>query len=156
VAQPCMSDTHFEFNEVKAYLITFRGRGTWLHGDKRGSVDRLHNRYGTPVLPPNSKRRELNRSRLKNPPVRLNSKQRHAVESGIRETCKIRKWDLWTMNARTNHIHSVVSANCKPEKILTVFKANATRKLREAGCWKVIIVRGLTAEVKGICGLNKT
>jgi len=136
VAQPCMSDTHFEFNEVKAYLITFRGRGTWLHGDKRGSVDRLHNRYGTPVLPPNSKRRELNRSRLKNPPVRLNSKQRHAVESGIRETCKIRKWDLWTMNARTNHIHSVVSANCKPEKILTVFKANATRKLREAGCWK--------------------
>src|SRR6266480_654783 len=151
-----MPDTHFEFNEVKAYLITFRGRGTWLHGDKRGSVDRMHNKYGTPVLPPNSKRRELNRSRLKNPPVRLNSKQRHAVESGIRETCKIRKWDLWTMNARTNHIHSVVSANCKPEKILTAFKANATRKLREAGCWKSDNSRGLTAEVKGICGLNKT
>jgi hypothetical protein len=88
-----VANTSFEFNNVKAYLITFRGRGTWLHGDNRGSIDRLHNRYGSPVLP---QRRELNLSRLKNPPVRLTSKQRHAVETGIRETCKIRKWDLWT------------------------------------------------------------
>ena len=29
------------------YLITFRGYGTWLHGDRRGSVDRFHNRFGT-------------------------------------------------------------------------------------------------------------
>jgi len=40
------------------------------------------------------------------------------------------------MNVRTNHVHTVVSAPCKPEKVLTAFKANATRKLREAGCWK--------------------
>ena len=40
------------------------------------------------------------------------------------------------MNVRTNHVHTVVSAQCKPEKILTALKANATRKLREAGCWK--------------------
>jgi hypothetical protein len=30
----------------------------------------------------------------------------------------------------------VVTALCKPEKILSALKANATRKLREAGCWK--------------------
>jgi len=96
----------------------------------------LHNRYGSPALPPNLKRRDFSLARLKNPPVKLTSKQRQAVETGIRETCKIRKWDLWTMNVRTNHIHTVVSAQCKPEKILTAFKANATRKLREAGCWK--------------------
>src|SRR4029077_14507206 len=36
-----------------AYLITFRAHGTWLHGDRRGSVDRFHNRYGTPRIPPN-------------------------------------------------------------------------------------------------------
>ncbi len=40
------------------------------------------------------------------------------------------------MNVRTNHVHTVVSAQCKPEKILAALKANATRKLREAGCWK--------------------
>jgi len=40
------------------------------------------------------------------------------------------------MNARTNHIHAVVSALCKPDRVLLALKANATRKLREAGCWK--------------------
>ncbi len=30
---------------------------------------------------------------------------------------------------------SVVSANCKPEPILSALKANATRSMREAGCW---------------------
>ena len=58
-----------------------------------------------------------------------------AIEEAIRETCRIRKWDFWTTNVRTNHIHTVVSAQCKPEVILAAFKANATRKLREAGCW---------------------
>ena len=130
-----MSGDPFEFNRVKGYLITFRGRGSWLHGDPRGSTDRLHNRYGSPKLPPSPQRQQLNRSRLKNPPVKLNSAQRHAVESAIRETCKIRKWELWAMNARTNHIHSAVSAPCKPGKVLSALKANATRKLREAGCW---------------------
>ena len=40
------------------------------------------------------------------------------------------------MNVRTNHVHTVVSAQCKPERVLSAFKANATRKLKEAGYWK--------------------
>ena len=40
------------------------------------------------------------------------------------------------MNVRSNHVHVVVTANCKPEKARNAFKANATRKLREGGCWK--------------------
>jgi len=39
------------------------------------------------------------------------------------------------MNVRTNHIHAVITAECKPEKVLAALKANATRKLREAGYW---------------------
>ena len=35
-------------------------------------------------------------------------------------------------------MHTVVGAGCKPEKILAAFKANATRKLREAGLWRSI------------------
>ena len=131
-----MSLRPFEFNNIPlGYLITFRGHGTWLHGDARGSVDRLHNRYGSPLIPTNAKWQEHNRKELKHPPVKLSSPQRTAVEEAIRKTCKIRKWSLWTMNARTNHIHTVVSAPSKPEGILTAFKANATRKLRESGCW---------------------
>jgi len=37
------------------------------------------------------------------------------------------------VNARTNHVHVVVSAGCKPEPILDAFKAYATRKLRGMG-----------------------
>ena len=36
-----------------AYLISFRTYGTWLHGDKRGSMDRKHNVYGTSKISPN-------------------------------------------------------------------------------------------------------
>ncbi len=117
------------------YLITFRGYGTWLHGDRRGSVDRFHNRFGTPRLPHNERWQKYNRDSLKQSPVKLGSRQRAAIEEAIRETCKIRKWEFWTTNIRTNHVHTVVSAPCKPEKILAAFKANATRKLRENGCW---------------------
>jgi len=116
------------------YLITIRAYGTWLHGTA-GSVDRFHNRYGTPRLPANEKRRQYNRRLLAAPPVTLGPKMRKAIELGIKETCEIRKWTLWALNARTNHVHSVVTATCKPKKIATAFKANATRKMREAGVW---------------------
>ena len=46
------------------------------------------------------------------------------------------KWELWTTNVRTNHVHTVVSALGKPEIILAAFKANATRKLRAANYWR--------------------
>ena len=57
-----------------------------------------------------------------------------SVQSAIKETCEIRKWELWVSNIRTNHVHTVVSALCKPEPILNALKANATRKMRESGC----------------------
>jgi len=43
---------------------------------------------------------------------------------------------LWTVSVRTNHIHTVISANKKPEAILSALKANATRTMRESGVWK--------------------
>jgi hypothetical protein len=96
-----MTNPHEEFSDdhtPKAFLITFRSYGTWLHGDRRGSVDRFHNTYGTPRLPRNLQRERYERSLMAGPPVRLNAKQRAAIERGIRETCKIRKWALWAFN----------------------------------------------------------
>ena len=117
-----------------AYLITFRSYGTWLHG-KRGSIDRFHNTFGTPALPPDEARWRYNRSAVVQPPVKLGARQRALVEQAIRETCDIRKWPFWVINVRSNHIHTVVTASCKPERVLNAFKANATRQLREARCW---------------------
>jgi len=118
-----------------AYLISFRSYGTWLHGDARGSVDRFHNIYGTPKLPGYSPRVRYEQTLMKQPPVLLNQERRVAIRISIEETCKIRDWKLWAFNVRTNHVHSVVTALCKPEKVLAALKANATRSMKELGCW---------------------
>ena len=117
------------------YLITFRCYGTWPHGTK-GSVDRFHNIYGTPTLPADGARWRYNRRALKQDPVYLKRQQRKCVEEAIKETCVFRRWTSWESNVRTNHVHIVVTANCPANRVLSTFKANATRKMREANCWE--------------------
>jgi len=100
-----MTQPHPEFNgdhTPVAYLLTFRSYGTWLHGDRRGSVDRFHRIYGTPRLPPNNQRQQYELRSLAERPAKLDAKQRAAVAKAIRETCTIRKWLLWAFNIRTN------------------------------------------------------
>ena len=142
-------DEHTPFG----YLITFRSYGTWLHG-RSGSVDRFHNTYGTSRLRTNAARLRYNQRALSQSPVTLKPQQRALVEEAIRETCEIRKWSLWAVNVRTNHVHAVVTADCKPERVLNALKANSTHQMREASCWKVKEAPGLRAEVNGISGLK--
>jgi REP element-mobilizing transposase RayT len=125
-----MSELPFGFH------ITIRAYGTWLHGKDRGSVDRFHNRFGTPRLPRNKQWEKHNRKLLSQRPVKLESRQRRLIEKAVREICKTRKWKFWATNVRTNHVHTVVSALCKPERIRSALKASATKKLREGGCWR--------------------
>ena len=116
-----------------AHLITFR---TWLHGDDRGAVDRENRRYKGPYAPANKNRNRHNRNLLKSEPVLLDAARRASVEKAIRETCTYRQWPLQAINVRTNHAHVVVSVGSKkPQVALNAFKANATRQMREDGCW---------------------
>ena len=125
----------FDDNEFPlAYFISFRTYGTWLHGDPRGSVDRRkHNKYGTPKIAPKLRLVNAEHAQLKHPPFRLDAYQRPLVEEAIREVCEHRGYRLLAINVRTNHVHTVVSAQRKPEPILQAFQAYATRKLREKG-----------------------
>ena len=117
-----------------AYLITFRCYGTWLHGEELGSIDRRnYHRYGTPDMPANKKLLADERAALNSLPILLSRAQRSVVELAIQEVCEYRGYALHAVNARTNHVHSVVAASCKPEHVMDSFKAYATRKLREAG-----------------------
>jgi REP element-mobilizing transposase RayT len=128
-----------EFNEdhiPQAYLITFRCYGTWLHGDERGSVDRDHNVYDTPFLSRNEKKEEEEQRRLKQAPVELTAVRREVVDKAIREVCEHRGWLLRAINVRTNHVHIVVSAQSRSQKILSDFKAYATRGMRKVGVWE--------------------
>ena len=116
-----------------AFLITFRCYGTWLHGDERGAVDRKKfHRYGTPGMPANRKLAEDEKDELRHAAITLNAAQRVVVENAIREVCEHRGYGLVAVNARSNHVHSVVTAPCKPEHVMDTFKAYATRRLREA------------------------
>ena len=127
-----------EFNEDHTplgYLITFRTYGTWLHGDKRGSVDRHNNRYGAPLINPNPDWLAYNKSRLKHAPVKLNQQQRALIKDSIERTCDIRGWRLYKTNVRTNHVHVVVGAACGPSRVLNALKSHATRDLRERNQW---------------------
>ena len=119
-----------------AYFISIRTYGTWLHGDKRGSIDRFHNRYRSPYIPRNVKWHRYNQQCLKTKPFVLGARERRSVEVAIRETCKIRNWTLMAFNVRTNHVHTVVTANRDAGAVRTAFKANATRQLREDGLWR--------------------
>ena len=62
---------------------------------------------------------------------RLDHDQRATVEKTIAEHCRLRGWQLYVVNCRSNHIHVVVAANIKPEAVRSQFKAWCTRKLRE-------------------------
>src|SRR4029450_2548447 len=88
-----------------AYLITFRCYGTWLHGDERGSIDRFHNRYGSPYIEDNEIWKQHNTRSLKHEAVILDSERRSGVEAALRRTCADREWYLHALNVRTNHVH---------------------------------------------------
>ncbi|MCI0624979.1 MAG: transposase [Acidobacteria bacterium] len=117
-----------------AYLITIRCYGTWLHGDLRGSMDRKeHHQHGGPKIEPNKKLGEAEEAELKHPPFVMTDAQRAIMENAIREVCDHRGYRLLAVNARTNHVHSVVAARGRPEAVMNALKAYATRRLREAG-----------------------
>jgi REP element-mobilizing transposase RayT len=119
-----------------AVLITFRCRGTWLHGDTRGSVDRFNNEFNTPTIPPNKPWEKHNFEQLKGEPFRLNGRARKCVHNSIEETCKFRNWRLFEANVRSNHVHAVVRpGDVAASKVLHALKANATRQLRLDGLW---------------------
>ncbi|HMM78907.1 MAG TPA: transposase [Pyrinomonadaceae bacterium] len=129
--------TNFDWDDNEwplAFLITIRTFGTWLHGDDRYSMDRHgQNVYGTPKIQPNSNLVRTMADNRSAEPFLLNGKQRSVVENSIREVCKHRGYGLLAINFRTNHGHSVVAAENRPEQIMTAFKANATRSLKAAG-----------------------
>ena len=119
-----------------AVFFTFRTYGTWLHGDERGSVDRHHNVYGNPKIKPNPDWKSHNQTELNHEPVKLDDPMRRSVESGIRDTCTKRGWRLVAINVRTNHVHCVLAiGKYDPDRALAALKANATRQMREDGCW---------------------
>jgi REP element-mobilizing transposase RayT len=114
-----------------AYLITFTTYGTWLHGTDKGlgSVDRDHNIFGTPFVAPDVIRKQRAADLMTGPPFTLGPPDRDIVRDAIVALCKEKSWRLRALHVRTNHIHAVVSADRDPGRIMSDFKARASREL---------------------------
>ena len=120
----------FNTEEPLAYFLTWTTYGTWLPGDERG-----WSRKGeSGIQLPNLLFVEMARSRMKEPEFFLDDLARRVVEDTIRQHCAVRNWYLHAVNARTNHVHVVVTAaRYEPETVRDQFKAWCTRRLKEAG-----------------------
>ena len=101
-----------------AFLLTFRTYGTWLHGDERGSVDRLHNGVGTPYLSPDPRRAGTANARMRAAALELDENMRQCVEAALADQCAYRAWQIIACAVRSNHVHIVVAfADVPPERM---------------------------------------
>jgi REP element-mobilizing transposase RayT len=92
-------------------------------------VDRDHNLPGSRLLDSNSQRASSERESMLQPPYLLDSEGRAAVLSALQGLCAHRGWSLLAAHVRTNHVHTIVEANVRPEKIMNEFKSYASREL---------------------------
>jgi len=115
------------------YLITFACYGRHLHGDESGSVDRKHNLPGSPLVAANPPRVSAEQARMDQPPYSMDRKRREAVLASVVERCSQRNWSLLAAHVRANHVHVVVEAEARPERIMNDLKSFASRYLTRMG-----------------------
>ena len=116
-----------------AYLLTWTTYGSWLHGDARGSVDAEHNVKGHPTLDRDDFLHAAVSQRMSSDAVVFGEREREIVADVIGAHCEHRGWRLHAVNARTNHVHVVVTCDVDPSVAMAQFKAWGTRRLRESG-----------------------
>ncbi len=113
-----------------AYLITFHPYGTWLPGDRRGWSRRGDDGQRLAFWPALAAR---STRRLRYPIVTLSSEAREIVRAAIVETCAHRVWPLHALVVERTHVHAVISASTRPEKMMQDLKSWTTRHLRARG-----------------------
>ncbi len=110
-----------------AFFITWTVYGTHLQGDERGWRKRRHGEQ-----PPEPTMAQWRGDRLSHPVILLSLRQRTVVEAECRLHSDHRGWKVWEINARSNHVHVVVTAVGHSGKVVRdQLKANGTRGLRE-------------------------
>ena len=63
----------------------------------------------------------------------LDQASRNVVLGAIRRHCTLRGWNLLAAHVRSNHVHAVVEAEIRPERIMNEFKCYASRELNRLG-----------------------
>jgi REP element-mobilizing transposase RayT len=118
---------------VETYLITFACYGCHIHGNESGSVDREHNTFGGRLVEADAARVLAARKRMDQPSYSMDSNRRDAVLAAVIERCSERRWSLRAAHVRANHVHIVVEAGVRPERIMNDLKSYASRCLNRLG-----------------------
>jgi REP element-mobilizing transposase RayT len=131
---------------VRHWLLTNTTFGTWLPGDRRGSVTSVRDlrpedepspvrfEHDLPGEPYEDEIPGLHRSALEQmsgPPIYLDLEKAEVVLAQFQETANYRGWTLLAVAIMANHFHLVVTVpdDPHPRKILADFKAYGTRRL---------------------------
>ncbi|MEM8781384.1 MAG: transposase [Planctomycetota bacterium] len=95
--------------------LTFGTYGTRLHGDARPTVDREHNRFGTPFVTADPSRLLREREAMAAEAVVLTSDQRGHVERTIPSICERGGWSYRIAAApeEGDHVHVLLAADPK-------------------------------------------
>jgi REP element-mobilizing transposase RayT len=113
--------------EPLAYFLSWTAYGTWLPGDERGWVEKPGQ-----FRVPDAETKKAAQQLMTESALNLDVEQRRIVEDTIADHCRIRGWHLHAVNARTQHVHVVVTAPGRdPEVVMDQFKAWCTRKLKD-------------------------
>lgn len=116
---------------MPAYLITFSCYGQHLSGQP-GFVEAPQNQFGARLPDPKPNLFRDRRFQAKQAPFSLNKQDRSLVLKAIVEVCRYKTRFLAAAQVLTTHAHIVVEAEETPEKMMTTFKAHASRKMNEA------------------------
>lgn len=115
------------------YFITFACYGCHLHGDESGSVDKQHNLPGSRILETNPRRAASERQLMDQPPYGMDKPRRDAALAAVLERCSNLGVTLLAVHVRTNHVHLIVEADARPERIMSDLKSYASRYLNRLG-----------------------
>lgn len=116
-----------------AWHITISTIGARLHGDERPTVDREHNRFGTPFLKPDPIRNAREREAMSVGSVVLSAEQRMSIQDAMPEICLRGGWEFVTSAAGPDHVHVLVRVDesIHGKQVRTWMKRWLTRVLDE-------------------------
>jgi len=63
----------------------------------------------------------------------MDERRRQAVLTSVMERCSNRQWCLLAAHVRMNHVHVLVEAEVRPERLMNDLKSYASRRLNQLG-----------------------
>ena len=126
-----MTLLHEKNSPAFAYFITIRTYATWMHGDKRGSVDSKHNKFGMPGIKPSHTLHYAMKQSANEDAFLLDEKMRETVLQSIMQTCRCLNWKIFAIHVRTNHAHLVIQSHISKEETTKKLKQYATKDLKK-------------------------